>query len=105
MATTGDWLANPNSNAAGLPVVAGTATGFSGGESVFQAVASAWNGATVALQMLSPDGATWQNCGAATTLTANGNGYVILPRGQVRVNVTGGTPTGLFANVSRIAKS
>lgn len=96
------WLANPNTNAVGLPVTAGTDYAFGGGPCVFSVAAGAFNGATVKLQVLGPDGATWIDAGTACTLTANGFGFVYLPHSRVRVNVAGGTPTGLFAVVQRI---
>ena len=101
----GSWavpLANPNTSTADGAVVAGTAFDCPGGICVFSAVASAFNAATVALQMLLPDGQTWINVGATTTLTANGTGLAYLPPCQIRVNVSGGTPTGLFAAIARV---
>jgi len=99
-ASEGLQLANPNYP--GGAIVAGTAFDCAGGTYVFAVASSAFNAATVALQFLLPDGATWLNAGVGTTLTANGAGVVYLGPGQVRANVTGGTPTALFATLARI---
>ena len=101
---SGSWgqqLATPQAGA-GQPIAAGTPFVCPGGSMVFAAASSAFNGATVALQMQLPDGATWINCGASTTLTANGMGYVLLPPGLIQVTVTGGTPTNLYASIARV---
>ncbi len=100
--SAGLFLANPLTTASGLPVTAGTLQDCPGGSFVFAAVASAWNGATATLQVLGPDGATLLSAGTATTLTANGMGYVLLPPGQVQVTVTGGTPTNFYASLARV---
>jgi hypothetical protein len=96
----GYQLANPNAPAAAVP--AGTVAEVFGGNYVFAAASSNFNGATVALQLLLPDGQTWINAGVGTTLTANGAGWVSLAPGLVRCNVTGGPPTALFANIARV---
>jgi hypothetical protein len=84
----------------------GTATGLPydcpGGECIFSVVASAWNSSTCALYVLGPDGATWINAGANTTLTANGMGVANLPPGQIQAQVSGGTPTAMFASIARV---
>ena len=72
-----------------------------GGDYVFSAT---WTGsATVQLQALGPDGVTYQNLGPAkTTPDANGGtGVGIGSNATVRVVVTG-TPTGLYATLSRL---
>lgn len=74
-----------------------------GGDCVFMA-AGTFGGATVSLQVQLPDGSTWLAAGTNTTLTAAGGGYVILPPGQIRVAVTGGSPSGLYASIARVVR-
>jgi hypothetical protein len=85
--------------------VGGTATGplvdCPGGQMVF-AVAGTFNGCTVTLECLGPDGQTMLIAGAATTLTAAGMGVAYLPPCQVQAVVTGGPPSGLFASLARV---
>lgn len=90
----------------GSGVTGGTATGAlvdcPGGVCVFAVVASAWNGATVKLQVMGPDGATLIDAGVNTTLTANGMGVAYLPPGQIQATVVGGPPAGVFASIARV---
>jgi hypothetical protein len=94
-------------NNASPPVnVGGTATGplidCPGGRCVF-AVAGTFNGATIKLQMLGPDGATLLDVSATqTNLTAPGAGVVDLPPCQVQATVVGGPPSGIFASIARV---
>jgi hypothetical protein len=92
----------------GTQVIGGTATGSAfdcpGGICVFSVVASAFNAATVALYVLGPDGVTWIAAGAATTLVANGMGIVYLPPCQIQAQVSGATPAGVFAAISRVVE-
>jgi hypothetical protein len=78
----------------------GSATGagmtWRGGKGSFLAHADTWNGATVKLQFLGPDHATWVDAGTETTLTADGGGNFELPAGQLRAAVTG-SPTAVYA--------
>lgn len=90
----------------GAPVnVGGTATGplidCPGGQMVMTA-AGTFNGCTVTLQLLGPDGATLLTAGAGTTLTAPGVGLVSLPPCQIQATVTGGPPAGLFVSIARV---
>jgi hypothetical protein len=73
----------------------GAAATWNGGAGVF-AVVGTFTGATVALEYLGPDGTTW--VASAAGLTANGLQRFALPPGQIRASVTGGTPSGLYAN-------
>jgi hypothetical protein len=73
----------------------GAAATWGGGAGVFIVVGT-FTGATVALETLGPDGATWVASQAG--LTANGVQRFVLPPGQIRASVTGGTPSGLYAN-------
>lgn len=89
----------------GTTTVGGVATGSAfncpGGLCVFSAVGT-FAGATVALFVLGPDGSTWLNAGANTTLTAAGMGTVYLPPCQVQAQVSGGPPSGIFAALARV---
>lgn len=83
----------------------GPAVDCPGGLMVFVAVASNWNGATVSLQMLGPDGITMVPVSPTqTNLTANGNGAVYLPPCQVQAVVTNGPPAGVFASIARVVQ-
>lgn len=82
--------------------VNGTAQKWYGGRGVFVA-AGTFDGATVKLQFLGPDGVTWIDAGAATTLTAVGAGVFELPHGQIRGAITAGTsPVGIYARADRV---
>lgn len=73
-----------------------------GGAGVF-VVAGTWNGATVTLQFLGPDGTTLITAGTATTLTANGAGVFYLPRGLIQATITSaGGSTSLTATASAL---
>lgn len=75
-----------------------------GGDYVFSVAASNFNGASVQLQSLGPDGVTYQNLGAAKTASdaTGGTGFGLGSNAVMRIAVTGGTPTGLYASLSRI---
>lgn len=79
----------------------GAGTLWGGGKAQFSA-AGTFGGATVALEVLGPDNATWIAAATSTSLTAAGLAVVDLPQGQVRASVTGGTPSGLYARLARI---
>lgn len=66
-----------------------------GGRGLFAADGT-FGGATVKLQFLGPAN-NWIDAGNYTTLIAAGGGVFDLPQGQIRANITGGTPSGLFA--------
>ncbi|VVE74120.1 hypothetical protein PCA31118_04684 [Pandoraea captiosa] len=57
-----------------------------------------FGGATLTLQILSPNG-TWMTLGNQTTFTANGVAGFTAPAGQVRMQITGGTPSAVYAYV------
>jgi hypothetical protein len=91
----------------GSGTTGGTASGAlvdcPGGRMVFAVVASAFNGATIKLQMLMPDGVTLTDVSTSqTNLTANGAGVVDLPPCQVQATVVGGPPAGVFASIARV---
>jgi hypothetical protein len=71
-----------------------------GGAGVFT-VAGVWNGATVTLQYVGPDGTTLVTAGTAGTLTANGNCVFYLPRGLIQATISAaGGSTALSASAS-----
>ena len=78
----------------------GSGTTWGGGRGVFS-VAATFSGATVKLQYLGPDGTTWLDAAAATTLTANGLGVFELPPGQIRAFISGGPPSAVYANADQ----
>ncbi|WP_203309769.1 hypothetical protein [Sphingomonas beigongshangi] len=80
------------------------ATTVYGGDYVFSVTAGAFNGASVQLQSAGPDGTTYQNLGSAKTAndTTGGTGIGLGSNAKVRITISGGTPTGLYASLSRL---
>lgn len=69
------------------------------------AVAGTFGGATVGLQMLGPDGATWINIeddSGALAISSERAVAVLLPAGSFRASVTGGTGVSLYATLNRM---
>lgn len=93
MAASLDLLSNASAT--------GDAMDWSGGTGVF-AVTATWSGATVKLQAMLPDGSTWGDVGANTTLTADGMGGFVLPPCRVRAAVSGGPPSGVYASANKV---
>lgn len=89
-------------------IVNGTATSpaksWKGGVGVF-AVVGTFTGATVTLQFLGPDSATWVTAGSATTLTAVGAGVFYLPACQIRALISGGPPSGVYATAEVVSNT
>ena len=86
---------------------AATATGspadWPGGQGVFVVVCTTFNGATIKLQFLGPDNATWIDAGAATTLTSSGAGVFNLHPCKIRCSVSAAVPsTGVWAQANRV---
>jgi len=79
----------------------GTAKSWAGGRGAF-AVAGTFGGATVTLQILGPDGTTWIGLGTDAALTAAGIVGFECPAGQLRAAVSGGSPSGLHAQVASL---
>lgn len=79
----------------------GAAVTWAGGRGQFKALGT-FAGATVTLQVLGPDGTTWQAVGEEATLDAAGLANFDCPPGQLRAAVTGGTPSGLYAEVASL---
>jgi hypothetical protein len=84
-----------NASATGASVL------WTGGRGYFSVVGT-FGGASVSLQVLGPDSATWLDVGTSTTVTAAGGVVFDLPDGQIRATVTGGTPSGLYARAARV---
>lgn len=68
---------------------------WGGGRGSFMAEGT-FDGATVTLQVITPNG-TWIPVSSATALTAAGAAEFELPAGRIRAAVSGGTPTALYA--------
>ncbi len=75
--------------------------GWKGGTYCF-AVDGTFGGATVSLDMLSPDGSSWLTI-ASSGLTAEGAIIVDLPEGRYRALVAGGSPSALYATLKRVS--
>jgi len=74
-----------------------------GGGHGFFSVAGTFDGATVSLEFLGPDGTTAIAAGTSTTVTAAAGASFALPPGRIRASVTGGTsPTGLYAQAEHL---
>lgn len=74
-----------------------------GGDYVWS-VQGTFNGASVQLQSLGPDGTTYMNIGPAKTApdTTGGTGVGLGSNATVRAVITGGPPTGIYATLSRL---
>jgi hypothetical protein len=74
-----------------------------GGQYELSAASSGWNGATLALQQLLPDGATWFSRTDLALVHVNGIATGYLSPGQYRLNVSVATPSSaIAATLSRI---
>lgn len=67
-------------------------------------VSGTFGGATVTMQMLGPDNSTWQDLTGVDAFTEGGSAIFELPSAQVRVEVSGGTPSGLYASIRQIGR-
>lgn len=74
---------------------------WDGGIGVFSA-AGTFSGATVTLQFLGPDGSTALTVGTDTTLTAAGGGGFVLPPCKIRAEISGGSPSGMYAQADKV---
>lgn len=79
----------------------GSAFAWRGGRGQFSVVGT-FSGATVTLQILGPDGSTWQSMGTDAALTAAGVVNFDAPAGSIRAAVASGSPSGLYAEVASI---
>lgn len=75
------------------------------------AVAGTFGGTTATLEYLGPDGSSWiavavtdpaDGSQTAVALTASGGIAFQLPPGPIRLTLTGGTPSALYATAARI---
>lgn len=78
----------------------GSAVAIKGGQYIFMVEGTA-GGTTASLQIKTPNG-TWSNVYAIDTLVASStlpyvDTMIDLPAGDVRVALTGGTPSAIFA--------
>ncbi len=90
-------LSNASAAGAAVPV------GF-GGEYLFD-VAGTFGGATVGIQVLGPDGATWialRDSAGVVALTAAGAVVVSIPAGRYRATITGGSGVSVSARLRSI---
>lgn len=78
----------------------GSSTQWPGGPGIFT-VAGTFGGATVTLQFMGPDSTTWIAMGTDTTLTAAGGALFTFCPGRIRAAVSGGAPSGLFAQAEQ----
>lgn len=76
----------------------GSAVQWGGGRGVFSVVGT-FGGATITLQYMGPDGATY--IPAAAGATAAGVTAFELPPGLIRAAVSGGPPSGIYANADQ----
>lgn len=74
---------------------------WGGGVGVFTVVGT-FSGATVSLQFLGPDNSTAVAMGTDTTLTAAGGGGFVFPPGRIRAAISGGPPSGIYAQVEKV---
>lgn len=75
----------------------GSAVSWPGGRGSFMVVATDWSGATAKLQYKLPNG-TWANVDTTNaSFTTNGMCGFELPPGDIRVEIAGGTPAGIYA--------
>jgi hypothetical protein len=73
-----------------------------GGIGVFSAVGT-WNGATLTLEFIGPDGVTLVPAGTATTMTANGAWTFYLPKCLLKAVMSGaGGSTSLTASIALV---
>lgn len=78
----------------------GSAVDWPGGPGLMQVVGT-FSGASVALQQLGPDGATYIAAGPVAMVA--GTYPFNLPRGPIKGVVTGGPPSGIYARVTTTA--
>lgn len=81
----------------------GSAVYWPGGIGAFTAVGT-FSGTTVTLQYLGPDQTTWVAAGTNATCTAACNSVFYLGEGYIRAQVSGGTPSALYAE-ARLVQS
>jgi len=86
-----------NATSTGSPVK------WPGGRGTF-AVDGSFDGATVTLQMLGPDGSSYLSVGDDAALTAEGVVNFDLPPCHIRALVAGGSPNAMYATAEKIGE-
>jgi hypothetical protein len=81
--------------------VSGTRFYWPGGKALFVCNGT-FSGATVTLNILGPDNATLQAVGTSTTITAAAAVLVELPPCTVQASVASGSPSALYATLTRV---
>lgn len=76
----------------------GTSVPFPGGRSVLVVMGTL--ATTSKLQMLGPDESTWLD---VATISASGPTSYDLPPGNYRFNLSGGSPSGVYAYLNKIS--
>lgn len=87
----------------------GTGVRWEGGQGV-ATFAGTFGGTSATLEYLSPNGSTWipvaamSDAGVQTTVALTAAGFIgfILPPGQIRATLTGGTPSAMYAQADRV---
>lgn len=76
---------------------------WNGGRGVFRANGT-WDGATITLSVLSPDGTNYDAIGSDTTLTADGNGQFVLDDGAriAQIISDDGASTSLYTVLAEV---
>lgn len=75
-------------------------TGVASGSYIWALTAGTWAGATIKLQALGPDGATWLDV-SGSSLAANGTvGVVVGANASLRLAATGGAPLNVNSSLS-----
>lgn len=82
----------------------GSAVIWGGGRGVFTA-SGTFGGATVSLEALGPDGATYVSMAGVPALTNNGSVSFEHPPGKIRAAVTGGAPSALYARAEKVRRA
>ena len=81
----------------------GSAHRWPGGRGTFE-VDGSFDGATVTLQKLGPDGTNYLSLGTDAALTAEGVINFDLPPCHIRALVAGGSPNGMYATATKIGE-
>ena len=81
--------------------VSGTRFTWPGGKGLFICNGT-FSGATVTLNILGPDNVTMQAVGSSTTITAAAAAVIELPPCTVQATVASGTPSALYATLTRV---
>lgn len=98
---TADVFVATNRNGTG----SSTQAGWPGGRGLLTAQGT-FGGSTLTLEHQDKQTGNWVQAispaGAAISMTAQGDALFELPDCQVRITMTGGAPTGIYATISRV---